>query len=269
MESYKDKSVLKIAFAKALPIMFTYFFMSTAYGLMMQEAGMNWQFSGLASIFVYTGAFQFVLRAMLASGASFITIALTALLVNSRQAFYALTFLNEYKTYKKNRIYMIQALTDETYAVNCSLAKDMPNRKPIMFYVSLFSHLSWITGSIVGGVAGQLLPINLDGCDFCMTALFVVIFIDQWEKAKSHIPAIIGLVVATVCLLIFKPDRFMLPALLITSALLIIYNAMNKESEARDVIVASEGNVSNEVTASSEAGVPSDDASKEEEARHE
>lgn len=231
MDSYKDSKILKTSLAKALPIMFTYFFMSTAYGLMMQEAGIKWEFSGLASIFVYTGAYQFVLRAMMSSGASFITIALTCLLVNSRQTFYALTYLNEFKTYKKNRIYMIQTLTDETYAVNCSLDENMPGRKPVMFYVALFSHLSWIAGSILGGVAGQLLPINLDGCDFCMTALFVIIFIDQWEKAKSHIPALIGLVVAVVSLLIFKADRFMLPALLITSALLILYNALNKGKE--------------------------------------
>lgn len=230
MDGYKDKGVLKTSLAKALPIMFTYFFLSTAYGLMMQEVGIKWQYSGIASIFVYTGAFQYVLCDLMSAGASFLTIALTCLLVNSRQTFYALTYLNEYKTYKKNRIYMIQALTDETYAVNCSLAPDMKNRKPVMFYVSLFSHLSWILGSILGGIAGQLLPINLEGCDFCMTALFVIIFIDQWEKAKSHIPAIIGLAVATVCLIIFKADKFMLPALLITSALLILYNALNKES---------------------------------------
>lgn len=78
-------------------------------------------------------------------------------------------------------------------------------------------------GAVAGGVLGQVLPFDLEGIDFCMTALFVIIFIDQWEKSKNHIPALTGILVAVLCLTIFSESSFMLPALLLTSGILLIW----------------------------------------------
>lgn len=228
-----NKNICKEAFVKSIPILCSYLFVSMAYGIMMEEAGYYWYYSLLVSLSVYTGAFQFVFVTLLSSGASFLTIALTAFLMNSRQSFYALTFVDEFAKMGKRKLYMIHTMTDETYAINCSLSEQGETKRSLMFLVALFSRCYWMIGAILGGVLGQLLPFNMQGIDFCMTALFVIIFIDQWEKAKSHFPALIGFAAAVVCLLIVGADYFLLPSLIITSAVLLLWNC-RKESDRND-----------------------------------
>ena len=218
-----SSTTLKTAFVKSIPIFCSYVFVSMAYGKMMASAGFPWYDSLLVSLTVYTGAFQFVLIAFLSSGASLITIALTALLMNSRQSFYSLTFLKEFKQMGRRKLYMIHTMTDETYAVNCTLDLPKKEKADTMFLVALFSRCYWMIGSVIGGILGQIIPFDLTGIDFCMTALFLIIFIDQWEKAEKHTPALTGLGIGILCLLIFGENRFMLPALLIVSALLLLF----------------------------------------------
>ena len=218
-----SSTTLKTALVKSIPIFCSYVFVSMAYGMMMASAGFPWYDSLLVSLTVYTGAFQFVLITFLSSGASLITIALTALLMNSRQSFYSLTFLKEFKQMGRRKLYMIHTMTDETYAVNCTLDLPKKEKEDTMFLVALFSRCYWMIGSVIGGILGQIIPFDLTGIDFCMTALFLIIFIDQWEKAKKHTPALTGLGIGILCLLIFGENRFMLPALLIVSALLLLF----------------------------------------------
>ena len=222
MKHYSS-TTLKTAFVKSIPIFCSYVFVSMAYGMMMASAGFPWYDSLLVSLTVYTGAFQFVLITFLSSGASLITIALTALLMNSRQSFYSLTFLKEFKQMGRRKLYMIHTMTDETYAVNCTLDLPKKEKEDTMFLVALFSRCYWMIGSVIGGILGQIIPFDLTGIDFCMTALFLIIFIDQWEKAKKHTPALTSLGIGVICLLIFGENRFMLPALLIVSALLLLF----------------------------------------------
>lgn len=218
-----SSTTLKTAFIKSIPIFCSYVFVSMAYGMMMASAGFPWYDSLLVSLTVYTGAFQFVLITFLSSGASLITIALTALLMNSRQSFYSLTFLKEFKQMGRRKLYMIHTMTDETYAVNCTLDLPKKEKEDTMFLVALFSRCYWMIGSVLGGILGQIIPFDLTGIDFCMTALFLIIFIDQWEKAEKHTPALTGLGIGILCLLIFGENRFMLPALLMVSALLLLF----------------------------------------------
>ena len=215
-----SKETWKLAFVKSLPIMFSYFFLGAAYGIMMEETGFPWYVALLLSVTVYTGAFQFVLITFLSTGASLLTIAITALLMNSRQSFYSLTFLNDFKRMGKRKLYMIHSLTDETYAVNCTLELPRKEKEDTMFGVALLSHCYWMAATVAGAVLGQLIPFELEGIDFCMTALFVIIFMDQWKKASSHIPALAGLTCGIVCLLIFGQSSFILPALLLVSGIL-------------------------------------------------
>lgn len=217
------KSDIKTGIIKSLPITCSYFFVSMAFGIMMHEAGYEWLYSLIISVTVYSGAYQFLLVTFLSSGASLITVTLSILLLNSRQTFYSVTFLEDFKKMGRKLPFMIHTMTDETYAVNCTLDKDDPKRYNTMFWVAVFSWIAWIGGSVTGAVLGQVLPFDLTGIDFGMTALFVVIFIDQWEKTKAHIPAIVGAVVAIACLLIFGEAHFMLPSLLIVCAVLIVY----------------------------------------------
>ena len=215
-----SKETWKLAFVKSLPIMCSYFFLGAAYGIMMEETGFPWYVALLLSMTVYTGAFQFVLITFLSTGASLLTIAITALLMNSRQSFYSLTFLNDFKRMGKRKLYMIHSLTDETYAVDCTLELPRKEKEDTMFGVALLSHCYWMAATVAGAVLGQLIPFELEGIDFCMTALFVIIFMDQWKKASSHIPALAGLTCGIVCLLIFGQSSFILPALLLVSGIL-------------------------------------------------
>ena len=214
--------IRKNAFLKSIPIMCSYIFVSMAYGIMMENAGFAWYYSLFVSLTVYTGAFQFVLITFLSGGASIVTIALTALLMNSRQTFYSLTFLKDFQKMGRRKLYMIHTMTDETYAVNCTLDLPEKEKEDTMFLVAFFSRCYWMAGAVLGGVLGQLIPFDMEGIDFCMTALFVIIFIDQWEKTRKHIPAVTGLGIGILCLVIFGQKSFMLPALLITSGILVI-----------------------------------------------
>ena len=255
------KDTVRQAFWRALPIMGSYLFVSMSYGLLMQEAGYRWGWSLLVSMTVYTGAFQFVLITFLSSGASLLTIGLTALFMNSRQFFYGLSFVEEFRQMGKRYPYMVHTMTDETYAANCALQMQQEQRakesdqkmgqnekkavpeedekniaesrenirkRDEMFWIALFSRISWMLGAVAGGVIGQSIPVELTGIDFCMTALFVTIFVDQWRSAKSHIPALLGLGCGVVLLLLVGPDYFLLPTLILVSGiLLLIRGTMN------------------------------------------
>ncbi len=220
--------MIKTAWIKSLPIMCSYIFVAMAYGIMMEDAGFPWYDSLFISMTVYTGAFQFVLITFLSSGASLLTVLLTACLMNSRQTFYSLTYAADFKKMGKRKIYMIHTMTDETYAVNCSLPRNMKGRLDIMFFVALFSRIYWMAGAVAGGILGQLLPFDTEGIDFCMTALFLIIFMDQWEHASSHVPALAGLGIAVLCLFLFGESTFMLPALLLLSGLLLLTERQEK-----------------------------------------
>ena len=167
--SKQKRKILRQGFIKSLPILCSYIFLGAAYGMMMENAGFSWMYSLLASVTVYTGAFQFMLITFLSSGASIATIAISALLMNSRQFFYGLTFLEEFRQMGKRKWYMIPTLTDETYAVNCTLTDeeypDKEEKHGIMFLVAVFSHCYWAIGSVLGGVLGQIIPFDMTGID--------------------------------------------------------------------------------------------------------
>lgn len=219
-----NRQAFREAFRRSIPILCSYAFVGMAYGIMIQEAGQPWFLSPAISVTVYTGAFQFVLISFLAGGTSLGVIAVTALLMNSRQAFYSLTFMDDFNRMGRRRPYMICTMTDETYAVNCSLPQEMPGRRDVMFYTAILSKFYWVAASLCGALAGSLIPWDLEGIDFCMTALFVIILLDQWEHTKDHRAALLGGGVAVVCLLIFGGSAFMLPALLATSGALVFAN---------------------------------------------
>ena len=216
------KEILKNAFIKSIPIMFSYLFVSMAYGIMMEEAGFKWYYSLFISMTVYTGAFQFLLITFLSSGASILTIALMDFLMNSRQVFYSLTFVDEFREMGKKMLYMIHTMTDETYAVNLTLDSKGKEKEDTMFLIALLSRCYWMIGAVTGGILGQVIPFDLKGIDFCMTALFIIIFIDQWEKADNHLPALAGLAVALICLITIGERNFILSSLLIISGMLLV-----------------------------------------------
>lgn len=216
------RQALNYAFFHSLPIACSYLFISLAYGISMAKNGFPWYFSGAISLGVYTGAFQFVLISLLSGGEGLLTVGVTALLMNTRQIFYSLTFLPDFSKMGKKKLFMIHTLTDETYAVNCSLALPESDKQAVMFWIALLSWLYWFVGTILGGLLGQSLPFDLEGIDFSMTALFLVLFLEQWLSAPSKLPGLMGLGIGIGCLLLLGGGNFMLPALILISGVLLL-----------------------------------------------
>jgi len=214
---------LKFAFQKSVPVLFGYLFLGSAFGIMLQQAGYNFVWAFFISLFVYAGSGQFLLVGLLTGGASLYATAFMTLLINSRHIFYGLTFLEKFKKMKKMYPYMIFSLTDETYSVLCSCkAVGGVNENNAMFGVALFDHCYWIVGSVLGALLGQFLPFDFAGIEFSMTALFVVIFVEQWRSYKSHIPAVVGLISATVFLIVLGEANFILPSLIVSVSVLML-----------------------------------------------
>lgn len=215
----------KRALSLSFPVFLSYIFLGIAYGILLQDAGFEWYHAFFASILLYTGAFQFMLTTLLAAKASLLTITVSALLLNSRQSFYALTFVDLFKKDKKKLPFLIHTVTDETYAVDCMLKEEEEDETLLRIIpkVALLSWSYWITGSILGVILGNLLPFQMNGIDYCMTALFIIILLGQLKKKANQVPAVIGFACALACRFLFG-SNFMLPALLSTSILLVIWN---------------------------------------------
>lgn len=226
------KKYISYAFYKTIPVLLGYLFLGLAFGLLLQEAGYSFWWALLSSTIIYAGSIQFVLVSFLGGGTSLPVVAVMTLLINSRHAFYGLSFVEKFRQ-MKTYPYMVFSLTDETYSLLCSTTvPEGMDEKKTFFLISLFDQCYWITGSVLGGALGEILPFDMTGIDFAMTALFVTIFIDQWRSAKSHLPALIGLCSGVICLLIFGGSNFILPSLLITVTLLMALQNPIENKEA-------------------------------------
>lgn len=219
-----NRQTFKYALIKTIPVMCGYLFLGLAYGLLMQDAGYDARWSLFTSMFVYAGSMQFVMVGFMGTSMSLASVALMTLSVNSRHFFYGLSFIEEFKSMGARFPYMVFSLSDETYSL--LIAPDrLPegvSRKNVSFLVAMLDQFYWVMGSLAGGLLGQLIPFDMTGIDFAMTSLFVVIFVDQWRGAKTHLPALIGIVCGVASLLLFGTTSFLLPALFATCALLLI-----------------------------------------------
>lgn len=229
----KRDNEISFAFIQTVPVMLGYLCLGIAFGLMLQNAGYHFIWAFLCSLCIYAGSMQFVLVTLLTGGVSLAYAAVMTFFINGRQIFYGLSLIDKFKRMGKFYPYMIFSLTDETYSLLCSVkVPEHLNEKKTLFLISLFDHLYWITGSVIGAVAGQLINFDTTGVDFSMTALFIVIVLNQWQESKSHISAITGFVVGIVFLILFGPDKFLVPALAVVSIFLIIIKGRIEGKEA-------------------------------------
>lgn len=209
------KLALRAAFPRTIPVMVGYLFLGAAFGILLESKGYGFGWAALMSIFIYAGSMQFVAVDLLATGAGFLQVILMTLMVNIRHVFYGISMLGKFRNLGAKKPYMIFSLTDETFSLLCTAEPPKNvNRNWFFFFIALLNQLYWIAGSVVGGLLGSSFSFNTQGIDFAMTALFVVIFVNQWREAKSHVPALVGLVCSLVCLLLFGADNFILPALI-------------------------------------------------------
>lgn len=224
------RKTLKAAFLDTVPVMTGYLFLGFGFGIIMQQNGFSHWWSLAMSVFIYAGSMQYVGVGLLAGGADLLTAALATLVVNARHLFYGISMIDAYKGMGKKKPYLIFGLTDETYSlVSREVLPEGIERDRYFFLVTILDQCYWVTGSVVGGLAGSLIPINFEGIDFALTALFVTIFVEQWLSTKNHLPAIVGVSCAAGCLLIFGADLFLIPSMIAIAAILIGTRRMGKE----------------------------------------
>ena len=218
------QNLLKTALLSTLPVLTGYVVLGFGFGIILNANGYSIALAVAMSTFIYAGSMQYAAIGLLTGGASLLTTALTTLMVNARHLFYGISMLDKYRNTGKRKPYLIFALTEETYSLVCTDHPGIPEsqREDYWFFVSLFDHLYWIAGSALGAVAGFILPINSEGLDFALTALFVTVFTEQWLTSKDHRPAITGVAVSAVCLAVFGPDAFLIPAMVCIAAILCI-----------------------------------------------
>lgn len=213
---------MKQNFVKTLPVMAGYLVLGIGFGIVLQSHGYSVVWAFLMSLFIYAGSMQFVAIELFSAGAGLLTIAITTLMVNARHLFYGISMIDKYKDTKPYKPYLIFALTDETYSLVCH---DSALGKKDYFQITLFDHIYWVTGSVLGALIGEILPFEMEGVDFALTALFTCIVTEQWLGNKDHRPAIIGIAASVLCLLIFGRDSFLIPGMVvITFALLVMFN---------------------------------------------
>lgn len=226
------KSTLKTAFLATIPVMTGYLVMGMALGILMADKGYGWWWSALMGIIIYAGSMEFVGVNLLAGGATLVSTAVMTLLVQARHLFYGVSLLERYRGIGRVKTYLIFGLTDETYALACNGAPEGIDRRKYYFFITVFDQLYWVTGSIIGGILGAAIAFDTRGLDFAMTALFIVIFTDQALSTRDHLPAATGVVSALACLLVFGTENFLIPAMLLITALLLFSGSLRRRKGA-------------------------------------
>lgn len=208
----------------SIPIFISFIPVGLAYGVLMQSAGYNFVWTGACSLFILAGSLQFLMVTFFAGGVSLITVAVMALLLNSRHIFYGLPFIEKFRSFGKWKYFLIFALPDETFSLHCShnFDEDVDEKKAYVLTAALVL-IYWVVLSVLGALIGSLITFDTTGIDFALTALFIIILLDQIKGAESPLPAVIALVSSIICLAIIGPQNFILPSLVITVVLLVAF----------------------------------------------
>lgn len=226
--------VFKKALVATVPVMAGYVVLGTGFGILLHSKGYGLIWSIAMSVFIYAGSMQYVAVDFLACTASLITVALTTFMVNARHLFYGISMIDEYKDTGAAKPYLIFALTDETYSLVCNgYDGDQKDKAKFYFLASIMNQCYWITGSIIGTLIGTILPFDPTGIDFSLTALFLTVFVEQWLTGNDHIPAIIGVVSAVLCLLIFGTGSFLIPTMIVISIALFVLKLVRERMAGR------------------------------------
>lgn len=232
--SEERKAEFRYALPRTIPVLVGYLFLGAAYGILMNVNGygIGWTFA--ASVFVFAGSLQYLGVTMLAGMVHPLAAFMMALMLNARHLFYGISMLGKYGEVKKGKPYLIFGLTDETFSVVChdQTPKNL-NKDRVYFWITLLDHCYWVLGSVLGAIAGSFITFDTTGLDFALTALFVVIFVDQWKQKEGHPSAVIGVLASVICLTIWGAGAFIVPAMILILVVLTFqYKKAKKEGQA-------------------------------------
>ena len=208
------RKALKAAFPYTLPICVGFLFLGISYGFLMRSKGFSFVYPLFTSLFIFAGSMEFVTAELLLSAYNPLHAFLLALMVNARHLFYGLSMLQKYRGTGMKKFYLIFGMCDESFSINCTVTPSPDVDKGwFMFFVTLLNHIYWVTGSTLGALLGYVIHFDTTGIEFVMTALFVVMFLNQWQEARDHRPALLGLGCSLLCLLVFGSSSFIVPAM--------------------------------------------------------
>ena len=192
-----------------------------------------WYPMSMLSMLIFAGSVEFVTVNLLLGAFNPLQAFLLALMINARHIFYGISMLDKYRGTGLKKFYLIYGMCDESFSVNYTA--DIPedvDKGWFMFFVNLLNQIYWVAGATIGGILGGVIVFDTNGIEFVMTAMFVVIFLEQWLKEKNHISSMLGLAISAVCLILFGADRFIIPSM---AAMLIILTLLRKVLDKGDV----------------------------------
>lgn len=217
----KRRAEFQYAFPRTVPVMVGYLFLGAAYGILMNVNGFGVWWTLAISVLVFAGSLQYLGVTMLASLVHPVTAFFMSLMLNARHLFYGISMLGKYGEVKKGKPYLIFGLTDETFSVVChEQIPETLDKDRVYFWVTFLDQCYWVCGSVAGAVAGNYITFDTTGLDFALTALFVVIFVDQWKQKEGHLPAVVGVGASVICLVLFGSGSFIIPAMILIFAIL-------------------------------------------------
>lgn len=231
---------MKYAFKQSLPVMAGYIVLGMGFGILLKTKGYGVAWAFFMSLFIYAGSMQYVTINLMAGGATVLSTVLVTLMVNARHLFYGISMIERYRNTGPYKPYLILGLTDETYSLVCSgNVPEGVDEKKYFFVLTFLNQCYWIIGSVVGSLLGSLITFNTAGIEFSMTALFLVVFVEQWKSVKNHTSAVVGVGISVACLLVFGAERFLIPTMIaITAILTILRKRLNgmeiKKGEAKN-----------------------------------
>jgi 4-azaleucine resistance transporter AzlC len=220
VQTYEIKQHVKgacfSAFPYTIPMLTSVTVLGMTYGVLMQSKGYGVLWSTLMSAIAFCGSMQFAAMALLTTAFMPAEAFILSFLVNARHIFYGIPMLNKFKGTGKIRGFLIYVLCDETFSMFCT--NETPakiERKYFYFWISFFVYLYWVVGTFLGGLLGNFMTFNLKGLDFAMTALFLVMFLEQLEKKGNRRIALIGFGCTIINLFIFGEKNFIIPSMIL------------------------------------------------------
>lgn len=223
------KRALEAAFPHTVPIFAGFWFLGMTYGIYMNVSGFSFWYPLFMSLTIFAGSIEFVTVNMLMGAFDPLQAFVMTLMINARHLFYGISMLDKYKGMGWKKFYLIFGMCDESFSINytAQIPEDV-DRGWFMFFVTLLNHIYWVFGAALGGIFGSVIRFDTEGLDFVMTAMFVVIFLEQWMKDQKHTSALAGLGLSLLCLAVFGADDFMIPAM---AAILLFLTVCRKPLE--------------------------------------
>ncbi|MCI0129727.1 AzlC family ABC transporter permease [Vagococcus sp. CY53-2] len=227
------RKAFETALPYTLPICVGFLFLGMSYGFLMRSMGFSVWYPMLMSFFIYAGSMEFVTANLLMSAYNPLYAFVLTLLVNARHIFYGISMLDKYKNTGWKKFYLIYGMCDESFTINCTVTppKDV-DKGWFMFFVTLLNQIYWVGGATLGALLGSVITFDTTGIEFVMTALFVVMFINQWKESSDHRSALIGLISSFICLILLGANNFMLPAM---ALIVLIFTLDRKNLDKQEV----------------------------------